>query len=90
MPDTFQGPVRVLGSDGILLTTGVAALETDPEMGGWKGTLETLKGTGVAGKALVVELEAPGDGRGRAQLTPAGENGDRAISRVVSLGPAFF
>jgi hypothetical protein len=90
MADTFQGPVRVLGSDGILLTIGLANLETDPDMGGWKGTLETLKGTGVAGKALVVDLEVPGDGKGRAQLTPHGENGDKAISQVVSLGPAFF
>jgi hypothetical protein len=90
MADTFQGPVRVLGSDGILLTTGLANLETDPDMGAWKGTLETLKGTGVAGKALVVDLEVPGDGKGRAQLTPHGENGDKAISQVVSLGPAFF
>lgn len=90
MADTFQGPVRVLGDDGILLTTGLADLQTDPEMGGWKGTLETLKGTGVAGKALVVELEVPGDGRGRAQLTPHSENADKAISQVVSLGPVFF
>lgn len=90
MADTFQGAVRVLGSDGILLTTGLAKLETDPDMGGWKGTLETLKGTGVAGKALVVDLEVPGNGRGRAQLTPAGTKGDKAISEVVSLGPAFF
>jgi hypothetical protein len=90
MADSFQGPVRVLGSDGILLTTGLASLEMDSEMGGWKGTLETLKGTGVAGKALVVDLEIPGNGKGRAQLTPDGENGDKAISSVVSLGPSFF
>ena len=56
----------------------------------WKGTLETLLGTAVAGKALVVELEIPGDGKGRAQLTPNGVNGDRAVSEVVSLGPPFF
>jgi hypothetical protein len=90
MADTFRGPVRVLGGDGILLTTGSATLSVDHEMGGWKGTLETLKGTAVAGKALVVELEIPGNGRGRAQLTPEGVNGDKAISQVVSLGPKFF
>ena len=90
MAGSFQGPVRVLGSDGILLTTAVASLEADPETGGWRGTLETFKGTGVAGHALVVELEVPGDGRGRAQLIPAGENGEKAISRVTSLSPAFF
>jgi hypothetical protein len=91
MSDTFQGPVRVLGGDdGILLTTGSASLVADHEMGGWKGTLETLRGTAVAGKALVVELEIPGNGRGRAQLTPDGVDGDKAISQVVSLGPQFF
>jgi hypothetical protein len=90
MAESFSGPVRVLGDDGILLTTGSATLVTDDEMGGWRGTLETLRGTAVAGKALVVELEIPGDGRGRAQLTPTGLNGDRAISEVVSLGPPFF
>jgi hypothetical protein len=37
-----------------------------------------------------VELEIPGNGRGRAQLTPNGVNGDRAVSEVVSLGPPFF
>ena len=91
MADTFQGPVRVLGGDdGILLTTGSANLAADHEMGGWNGTLETLRGTAVAGKALVVELEIPGNGRGRAQLTPDGVNGDKAIFQVVSLGPQFF
>ena len=90
MAESFSGPVRVLGDDGILLTTGSATLVTDAEMGGWRGTLETLQGTAVAGKALVVELEIPGNGRGRAQLTPNGVSGDRAISEVVSLGPPFF
>jgi hypothetical protein len=83
--------VRVLGGDdGILLTTGSATLAADHDMGSWKGTVETLKGTAVAGKALVVELEIPGNGRGRAQLTPDGVNGEKAISQVVGLGPQFF
>lgn len=90
MADSYNGPVRVMGGDGILLTTGTATLETDPEMGNWKGTLETLNGTGVAGKALVVELEILGNGKGRAQLTPDGVSGEMAISNVVGLGPTFF
>jgi hypothetical protein len=90
MADTFRGPVRVFGGDGILLTTGSADLKTDVEMGSWKGSLVTLNGTGVAGKALVVELEIPGDGRGRAQLTPESVNGDRAVSAVIGLGPQPF
>ena len=90
MADTYQGPVRVLGGDGILLTTGLADLETDPEMGNWRGFLETLRGTGVAGKALVVELEIPGGPKGRAQLTPAGETGDKATSALVGLSAQPF
>jgi hypothetical protein len=90
MADSFQGAVRVIGDDGILLTTGSAKLAADPEMGSWEGTLETYIGTGVAGKALVVDLEIPGSGRGRAQLTPDRVSGEMAISHVVGLGPTFF
>jgi len=90
MADTYRGPVRVLGGDGILLTTGKATLETDPEMGTWRGFLETLRGTGVAGKALVVELEIPGGAKGLAQLTPVGETGDKATSALVGLGAQPF
>jgi len=90
MADSYQGPVRVLGHDGILLTTGMANLEADPEMGNWRGSLETLRGSGVAGKALVVELEIPGGSTGRAQLTPAGENGEMATSAVVGFGARPF
>jgi len=88
--DSYEGPVRVFGGDGILLTTGIAALEDDPDMGNWKGVVQTLRGTGVAGKALVVEIEIPGGDRGRAQLTPAGEVGERATSRVVGIGARPF
>jgi len=86
MSDGYEGPVRILLSDGVLLTTGMARLEPDPEQGSWKGLLQTLAGTAVAGKALVVEIETPDGGRGRAQLTPAGVTGDRAISTVTGLG----
>jgi len=90
MAENYEGPVRVFGGDGILLTTGIAALEDDHEMGNWKGLIQTLRGTGVAGKALVVEIEIPDGDRGRAQLTPAGEIGERATSRVVGLGARPF
>jgi hypothetical protein len=86
MSDNYDGPIRILGGDGVLLTTGQALLEPDPEMGSWKGIVQTLRGTAVAGKALVVELEAPHGGRGRAQLTPRGESGDRAQSTVTGFG----
>jgi hypothetical protein len=91
LSDGYEGPVRIIGSDGILLTTGVASLEPAPEVGSWKGMVQTLRGTAVAGKALVVAIEIPGDGRGRAQLLPGGESGDRAYSRVKGLdGPWPF
>jgi hypothetical protein len=90
MPDSYQGPVRIIGDDGILLTTGTAALEMDPAQASWNGSLETLRGTAVAGKALVVELEIPNGDRGRAQLIPLGETGDRSTSSVIGLGAAPF
>ncbi len=79
-----------MGDDGVLLTTGVASLETDSAMGSWKGALQTLIGTGVAGKALVVEIEIPGGARGRAQLTPHSEVGEKATSAVIGLGDQPF
>lgn len=88
MSDGYEGPVRILGSDGVLLTTGSARLEPDPEVGSWKGLLETLAGTAVAGKALVVDIETPNGDRGRAQLIPAGTSDGRAISSVTGLGAA--
>ncbi len=88
MSDTYQGGVRILGSDGVLLTTGSVSLETDPEHGNWKGVLQMLTGTAVAGKALVVTLETPDGGRGDAQLIPASEEGDKALSFVTGIGTA--
>ncbi|MDX1467930.1 MAG: hypothetical protein R3258_01170 [Acidimicrobiia bacterium] len=90
MADEYEGPVRILGDDGILLTTGTASLETDADMGTWKGIVQTLAGTAVAGKALVVQIEVPEGGTGRAQLTPQGEVGERASSLVVGLGNKPF
>jgi hypothetical protein len=86
MGDAYQGGVRILGSDGILLTTGSASLQSDPEHGNWKGVLQTVTGSAVAGKALVVTLETLEGGRGDAQLVPAGEEGDKAFSHVTGIG----
>lgn len=80
----YQGPVRILDTNGFLLTVGIADLSPQ-ENGRWGGTLEVIDGTGVAGKALVVELQA-NSGHGPAQLIPAGVNGDTAVSTVVGLG----
>ena len=90
MADSYSGPIRINGGDGILLTTGAASLETDYDMGSWKGVVQTLKGTAVAGKALVVEIEIPDGDKGRAQLIPVGEAGEHATSSVVGLGGQPF
>jgi hypothetical protein len=90
MADSYEGPIRIMGQDGILLTTGQAQLETDPDLGNWKGIVQTLKGTAVAGKVLIVELEIPQNGRGRAQLTPRREVGEYAQSSVAGFGQPPF
>jgi hypothetical protein len=81
----FSGPVRILDINGFLLAIGIADLEADPDNDTWGGTLEVMAGTGVAGKALVVDLEADGK-KGRAQLLPVDNQGEAAHSRVVGLG----
>jgi hypothetical protein len=81
----YSGLVRILDPTGSLLTVGQATIDrTDV---GWEGTIEVIGGTGVAGKALVVDLEFDGR-RSRAQLIPVDDNGDVAHSRIVGLGPA--
>lgn len=90
MADSYEGPVRIMGGDGVLLTTGAAALETDTELGNWTGVVQTLRGTAVAGKALVVEIEIPDGGRARAQLTPLRVIDDRAQSTVTGFGNPPF
>lgn len=85
----YAGVVRILDPNGVLLAVGTATLEEDYEAASWKGEVTVLDGTGVAGKALVVELEI-GELRSRAQLIPERVAGDDAISSVVGLGPAPF
>ncbi|HKY48608.1 MAG TPA: hypothetical protein VJQ79_11580 [Acidimicrobiia bacterium] len=81
----YSGPVRILDTTGNLLAIGIASLEDDEANLSWRGTLELMAGTGVAGKALVVDLEIDGR-RGRAQLLPVDNKGETARSRVVGLG----
>ena len=90
MANGYEGPVRVRGSEGILLTTGTATLHWDEDSANWTGLLKTLDGNAVAGKALVVQLETPDGARGAAQLTPVGETGEYYTSSVVGLGPPPF
>jgi hypothetical protein len=85
----YSGPVRILDTNGVLLTMGIVNVTADEEQGTWNGTLEVVAGTGVAGKALVVDLVAE-NGRGRAQLIPIDNDGVMAHSRVVGLEPFPF
>lgn len=85
----YSGPVRILDTTGNLLAIGIVNLEDDPEGYSWRGILEVMSGTGVAGKALVVDLETDGR-KSRAQLLPMDNKGEAAHSRVVGLGPSAF
>ncbi len=78
----YSGPVRI-EVNGALLTVGTASVDDDAD-GGWGGELSVLNGTGVAGKALVVDL-VMGDLSARAQLIPERVEGETAISRVVGI-----
>jgi hypothetical protein len=88
-PSSYSGPVRILDINGVLLTIGTVNVTDAEEQGTWDGTLEVVAGTGVAGKALVVDLVAE-NGRGRAQLIPIDNDGVMAHSRVVGLEPFPF
>ncbi|HKX75142.1 MAG TPA: hypothetical protein VJR05_07115 [Acidimicrobiia bacterium] len=89
MSDRYQGPVRILDELGVLLTVGTADLSYDPELDHWSGNLEVVAGSGVAGKGLVVQIEADGR-RGRAQLKPVDNREPYAHSQVIGLGPKPF
>lgn len=89
MADGYQGTVRILDEDGVLLAVGTGDLHYDDSIHNWTGTVEVLPGTGVAGKALVVEIDIDGR-RGKAQLKPVSNDGDQAVSSLVGLAPPPF
>ena len=88
--DTYSGPVRILDSNGVLLTVGSAELEELPERGSWGGLLRVIANTGVAGKALHVKLEIPGGRVSAAALDPQQSENGIAFSRVAGIGPVPF
>jgi len=88
--DSYSGPVRILDSNGILLTVGSVDLEKYPERGSWGGMLRVIANTGVAGKALQVKLEIPEVGVGEAALDPESEANGIAFSEVAGIGPSPF
>lgn len=88
--ESYSGPVRVLDSNGILLTVGSVELESRPDAGSWGGILRVIANTGVAGKALSVKLEIPEGKVGDATLDPLPEHDGIAFSEVVGLGTPPF
>lgn len=88
--DTYSGPVRILDSNGVLLTVGSADLERQPETGSWRGLVRVIANTAVAGKALHVKIEIPEGGIGEAALDPQPEANGIAFSEVAGMGPAPF
>jgi len=89
MADAYQGLVRILDESGVLLAVGSGDLSFDPDSETWTGMLELVPGSGVAGKALVIQIEVDGK-LGKAQLTPLDNEGSTAHSRLVGLGPKPF
>ncbi|MPZ54222.1 MAG: hypothetical protein GEU79_16080 [Acidimicrobiia bacterium] len=89
MADGYSGPVRILDTNGILLTVGTVDL-TPEEGGSWGGKLRVFDNTGVAGKALRVGLVIPDGPTVTAQLDPHSVDGEFAISEVFGVGPAPF
>lgn len=85
----YSGPVRILDSNGILLTIGSAELETDADAS-WGGLLRVIANTGVAGKALAIRLEIPGGADSAAALDPQSEADGIAFSKVAGMGPPPF
>lgn len=69
---------------------GSADLERLPERGSWGGLVRVIANTGVAGKALRVQIEIPEGGIGDAALDPQPEANGIAFSEVAGIGPAPF
>lgn len=88
--DSYSGPVRILDSNGILLTVGSADLQRVPERDSWKGLLRVIANTGVAGKALHVKLEIPGGRVSDAALDPQASENGIAFSKIAGIGPVPF
>ena len=88
--DSYSGPVRILDSNGILLTFGSVELHSDPDTASWGGFLRLIPNAAVAGKALHVRLEIPGERTGEAVLDPQPDADGVAFSAVAGVGPQPF
>lgn len=87
---SYSGPVRILDTNGVLLTLGSADLDFDAERASWGGMLRVIAHSGVAGKALHVRIEVPGGGSSEAALDPHSESDGVAFSEVAGIGPPPF
>jgi hypothetical protein len=87
----YEGPIRVLDPDGVLLDVGPGGLSTiDGLPGHWEGVVEVSRGSSIAGKALQVLIDT-GNARSAAVLRPGTEmSGEMATVRFVGAGPAPF
>ncbi len=91
---SYQGPVRILDTNGWLLTVGMADLAvTDPLTQAWGGKVTVFRGSAIEGKSLTVLLEFPDGARGKAQLgaeESAADTPDMVAVKVVGLEPPPF
>lgn len=90
---SYQGPVRILDTNGWLLTVGMADLAlTDPVTQSWGGTVTVFRGSSVEGKSLTALLELPTGVRAKAQLgAEEREAGSDLVAvKVVGLEPPPF
>ncbi len=87
----YEGPIRVLDPNGVLLDVGAGTLSSvDGHPGHWDGEVEVSRGSSIAGKALQVLIDT-GTARSAAVLDPGNEiSGNSATVRVVGAGPAPF
>lgn len=88
---SYQGYVRVIGTNGNILDVAEASLGPIDHPGHrWGGTLTIWAGGALDGKTMPVELEVPGTFRASALLVP-GEVLDRRRSiSVLGADPSPF
>ena len=88
--ESYSGPVRILDTNGVLLTVGSAELERRADTASWGGILRLIPNTGVAGKALSIKIQTPDGALAGAALDPLPEANGVAFSEIAGIGPAPF
>ncbi len=87
----YEGPIRVLDPNGVLLDVGTGSLSpVDERPGHWEGTVEVSSGSNIVGKALQVLIDI-GTARSAAVLQVDNEiSAANAIVSFVGAGRAPF